>query len=272
MNQATELIEKQTILQSNTSGPFIITKDLGRVNGRNKVRIRFLNTGYECDVLLNNAINHRVKDHTLNAPSSDFSITRFTNYDKYINDLLKQVYRHMIRRCYNEYDEKYNTYGALGVGICNEWVNDINVFLQDVKTLPGFEKYYNNPHLYQLDKDYLQMNIPKNKRIYSKTTCMFLYYQDNTNLKIIDNKQNGLYGITINSAGNYTASIIINKNKITIGTFNNQIAAANAFNYWQLYFHNFELVPLLNSVPYMPPNEFIKYNVRTKETCKIVEI
>ena len=271
MNKATKLIEEQTILQSNNSGPFIIIKDLGRINGRNKVRIKFINTGYEYDVLLNNAINHRVKDPTLNGVSSDFDIARFDNYDIYIDNLLKQIYCHMIDRCHNNKSQKYNTYGEIGIKVCDEWINDINTFLQDAKCLPGFDKFYKNPYLYQLDKDYIQMNIPKHKRIYSKTTCMFLYYQDNSNLKVIENQQDGLYGIEINSAGNFYARIKINGARINIGTFNNQIAAANAFNYWQLYFHNFELIPLLNNVPYMPPDEFIKYNVHTKDICKIVE-
>lgn len=272
MDKITSLIENQTILQSNNSGPFIITKDLGRINGKRRVSIKFTNTDYEYDVLAHNAIDHRVKDSSLKCISNDFNIERFDNYDEYINSLLKQVYRHMMDRCYNINSNKYVSYGASGVSVCDEWVKDINTFLQDARNLPGFEKYYYAPYLYQLDKDYLQMNIPKNKRVYSKTTCMFLYYQDNSNLKIIDTHQNGLYGIEINSAGNFYVRIKINGNRINIGTFNNQIAAANAFNYWQLYFHNFELIPLLNNVPYMPPNEFIKYNVHTKNICEIIEI
>lgn len=272
MDRISQLIENQTILQSNNSGPFIITKDLGKINGRRKVIVKFINTGYEYSVLAHNAIDHRVKDSSLESISMDFDIKRFDDYENYINGLLKQVYRHMIDRCYNINSDKYNSYGASGVYVCDEWVNDINIFLRDARSLPGFKKYYNAPYLYQLDKDYLQMHMPKNKRVYSKSTCMFLYYQDNYNLKIIDSQQNGLYGIEINSAGNFYTRIKINGHRINIGTFNNQIAAANAFNYWQLYFHNFELVPLLNNVPYMPPNEFIKYNVHTKDICKIVKI
>ena len=271
MNKTTKLIEEQTILQSNNSGPFVIIKDLGRINGRNKVRIRFINTGYEYDVLLSAALGCCVKDYTLNGISTDFDISRFDDYDKYINKLLKQVYRHMMDRCYNINIEKYNTYGMLGVKVCNEWVNNIETFLQDARTLPGFEKFYNTPYLYQLDKDYLQMHIPKEQRIYSKETCMFLYYQDNTNLKAIDNNKSGLFGVEINSAGNFYARIKVNGYRFNIGTFSNPIAAANAFNYWQLYFHNFELVPLLNNVTFMPPDEFIKYNVNTKNLCIIVE-
>lgn len=268
-NRLNSLIKNKTILQSNTSGPFIIIKDLGKVNGRNRVIIKFINTGCEKDVLLNNALAHRVKDSSINYVSKDFDYTRIDNYDKYIDELLKQIYRHMIDRCYNKDSKKYISYGNKGIKISNEWLNDINTFINDCKLLYGFDKFYIMPHLYQLDKDYLQMNIPKNERIYSKDTCIFIYYQDNTNLKIIENNiNNDLYGIEINSAGNYYTRIKINGSRINIGTFNNKIAAANAYNYWQLYFHNFELVPLINDVPFMPPNEFIKYNIRPKTMCK----
>lgn len=267
-----DLIDNKTILQSNNSGPFIIIKDLGRVNGRNRVIIRFINTGYECDVLSFNAINHRVKDHTLQSQSNDFNSSRIDDYNKYINDLLKVIYMHMIDRCYNVHSEKYQSYGGIGVTVCDRWKNDINAFLIDAQLLYGFDKFYNNPHQYQLDKDYMQHFIPKQYRKYSKETCIFLYNQDNSNLRIIEQSYNDrMYGIEINSAGNYYVRIKINGKRMVIGTFDDATAAANAFNYWQLYFHNYELIPLLNNVPYMTPNEFIKHNVRTKEICKIVD-
>lgn len=40
-NRLNSLIKNKTILQSNTSGPFIIIKDLGKVNGRNRVIIKY---------------------------------------------------------------------------------------------------------------------------------------------------------------------------------------------------------------------------------------
>lgn len=266
----TNLIINKTILQSNTSGPFIIIEDLGVVNNRQRVIIKFINTNYESNVLLDNALNHRVKDNTLSTVSNDFDYSRIPNYNEYINCILKQTYRHMIDRCYNINSPKYKSYGNIGIKICDRWKN-INNFIYDCSLIDGYNKFYYKPYLYQLDKDYKQINIPKNKRIYSLETCTFLYYQDNSNLKTIDNsKRNDMYGIEINSAGNYHVRIKINGTRLDIGTFTNHIAAANAFNYWQNYFHNFELVPLLNNVPYMHPNEFIKYNTRPKNICKIV--
>lgn len=269
-----QLIENKTILQSNTSGPFIITKNLGIINKRNRVLIKFINTGYEYDVIAYNALDGRVMDKTLNCISNDYDINRYINYENHINNILRTIYSHMIDRCYNTNSQKYSSYGAIGIKVCDKWLQNINTFIDDAKIIDQYNKFYNRPYAYQLDKDYKQIHLPKNQRIYSKNTCIFLSNQDNINIKCIDNKNNGLtkyFGVEINSAGNFYARIKINNVRYNIGTFNNEIAAANAYNYWSMYYHNYELVPLYNDVPYMAPNEFIKYNVNPKELCGIIQ-
>ena len=102
---------------------------------------------------------------------------------------------------------------------------------------------------------------------------MFLHHIDNINLKTIENKQYSLipyFGIEISSSGNYHVRIKNNGIRYDIGTFSDIIAAANAYNYWSIKFHNFELVPLLNDVPYMPPDEFIKFNVNPKQLYSLI--
>ena len=264
------LIQNKTVMQSNTSGPFKIIQNLGCVNGRNRCLIEFINTGSVCDVLTYNATNHRVKDPALKSISNDFDISRFDDYATYLNGLLKTIYSHMIDRCYNINSPKYNSYGALGISVCESWKIDINNFLIDARFIDGFNKFYQRPYLYELDKDYKQINIPKHQRLYSKNTCTFLYYQDNSNLRCIENKKDGYFGVEKTASGNYHARIKINNNRIDIGTFSNPIAAANAYNAFQLKFKNYELVPLLNNVPYMPPQEFVKYNMHVKEVVKVV--
>lgn len=268
------IIDNDRIYQSNTSGPFKIIEDLGFINGRHKCKIKFINTGYEASAITYNATSGRVLDKSLNGQiSNDYDITRFDNYDAHINRLLKMIHIHMIDRCNNIFSDHFNAYGEIGIRVSEEWL-DVNKFIVDARTLDGFDKYYMRPYIYQLDKDYKQQMIPKNQRIYSRETCMFLYVQDNYNLRVIENmKENGTesnyFGVEVNSAGNYYARIKVNGHRLNIGTFNNPIAA-NAFNYWELKFHDFELVPLLNNVPYMPPNEFIKYNVNVKEMMTLI--
>lgn len=264
MSTIDELIQNKTVLQSNTSGPFIIIKNLGCIDSRNRCLIKFINTESICNVMTHNAISHRVKDPALNGISLDFDPNRIDDYELYINNLLKTIYKHMMDRCYNINSNKYLSYGALGVSVCPEWKNNINNFICDARYIDGFNKFYNRPFLYELDKDYKQLNTPKHLKIYSKETCIFLYYQDNINLKCIENKKEGYFGVEKTASGNYHARIEYNHNRIDIGTFNNAIAAANAYNLYQLKIGNYELVPLLNDVQFMPPNEFIKYNVNPK--------
>jgi len=41
---------------------------------------------------------------------------------------LHKVHYHMIERCYNPDDKSYKDYGARGIKICDEWLNDFDTF------------------------------------------------------------------------------------------------------------------------------------------------
>jgi hypothetical protein len=44
------------------------------------------------------------------------------------NEHLYNVWSNMIKRCYNEKSERYYTYGARGITVCDEWKNDFYAF------------------------------------------------------------------------------------------------------------------------------------------------
>lgn len=80
------------------------------------------------------------------------------------------AWRHMIRRCYDKKDKRYNLYGGAGVKVCQEWHNFQN-----------YAKWYNLNHpndgkKYQVDKD---IKIDGNK-LYSPDTCIFATPQENS--------------------------------------------------------------------------------------------
>ena len=131
--------------------------------------------------------------------------------------------------------------------------------------------------LYQLDKDYLQLNIPMNERIYSPNTCIFLHFKDNINIRYIEEKMNNpalskYFGVTPSKPlGTFTVHLIVNNNYIYRGTYDDEIVAANVYNYWYEYYHNYELIPLLNNVPYVPMEEWILHNRNPKTMCEIIE-
>ena len=261
------------IFQSNVSGPFKMIEWIGVINCHAKIRIKFINTGYEKVVQLRNALDGKVRDDTLTKYSDDFDPSRMDNYDNYIIGKLKSMYDKLITRCTNKNSPVYRFYGERGVKVCDRWLESFDNFLEDIVQVDRFEKFYDRPYLYSLDKDYKQLHLSKNQRVYSKETCIFLNHNDNSNVAKIEFRMHnqGYFGVTVNKAGNYAAGITLSNNTFFyIGTFSNEIAAANAFNYWYEYFHNYEIIPLFNNVPYMPPDEFIKYNVAPKIMCEIV--
>ena len=80
----------------------------------------------------------------------------------------------MIHRCSNS-----PAYAGRGVKICEEWYN-FEIFKKDIINLPGWQYKLNDPLNYDLDKDLFQFNLPHNKRVYSKNTCIWLHKSLNT--------------------------------------------------------------------------------------------
>lgn len=52
----------------------------------------------------------------------------FNKYNGLSGTRLCAAYRSMIRRCYNENDKSYSDYGARGIIVCDEWLNDFQAF------------------------------------------------------------------------------------------------------------------------------------------------
>lgn len=44
------------------------------------------------------------------------------------SDRLYHIWRSMKQRCYNEHRKDYKNYGARGIKVCNEWLNDYEKF------------------------------------------------------------------------------------------------------------------------------------------------
>ena len=231
-------------------GPYRIISYIGRDHESKKlVRIKFLNTGYEYNVYLKQAISGNVKDNTISyndrrTPYLENNI----EYNRIIKTILYQRWNEMMDRCYNENNKGFKKYGAIGISVSKEWHNFQN-YLNDMPNIKNFNRFYYNPDYYNLDKDYLQQNIPRSKRIYSFSTCIFLSIIDNTNLSIRE-KYKGPYGIKFLNDGNYAVKININGSIKLFGVYNNLNAALNEYNYFYSRYVHYELVPLLNHIDY----------------------
>lgn len=266
-------IDFDKLYNSNNYGKFKFISIVGNINNHIRVIIEFTNTGNRKEVQLQNAFIGEVCDDkaTFRTP---LKTKDADNPDKYIEYCIYGTWKNMMDRCFNIKSNAYKNYGYIGITVSDEWKIYDN-FRKDVENLPQFNKFYNNPRVYNLDKDYLQQNVPINKRVYSKETCMFLHYTDNCNLRTIEYKRNNpnlsskYYGVFLYK-GLYSVNICINNNNIFLGAYTNEIVAANVYNYWSEYYHNYELIRLYNDVPYIDKSEFIKYNKRSKILANII--
>lgn len=254
-------IEFNKIYNSIYYGPYQIIAYLGRDQESKKVvRIRFLNTGYEYDVLHKMVKTGQVKDYSVDYHNRSMTIDK-DEYNNHIVKILKSRWKTMMERCYNPNSSSYQAYGAIGVTVCDIW-HHFEVFLASITSVKNYHRFYADPTNYNLDKDFYQLDKPKEQRIYSPNTCIFLSAVDNSNLSVMEHHE-GYYGIRQVKSGNYTIIFSTGNDRRSFGTYSNLIAALNDYNYYYLKYGNYELVPLLNrGIPYMCHAEAMQYIVK----------
>lgn len=259
------------IYYSNSNGSYKIINEEESSKGIRRVRIKFIDTGNERVIALGHALSGEIKD--LYKPAV-YGIGYMGNARS--SNQLYVSWSCMMTRCYGKNDPSYSSYGMIGVRVEERW-HCFEYFAEDAKLLPGYDKYINDPRNYQLDKDYLQLNIPKSQRIYSRNTCVFISGADNNNLHALEHNRDNInamqskyIGVTKSSPNTWSSVIRINSRKYYIGTFNSEVAAANAYNYFSNKYGKGELIKLHNECEYMSPAEFINYNTHTKIMFKNV--
>lgn len=266
----------ETIFRSKFYGDYKIIKDLGIIDNRRFVKVKFLTTGYEKDVRYDNAINGiGIRDPyypKLYNIGYSGNVQDIRNKHKRAYDRWHKI----ISRCYNPNDKDYKRYGAIGVTVDQRWHSFEN-FLNDLPNLPVYGTPDPTFELldYQIDKDYLQKDIPKEQRIYSKDTCILMTPRDNANLKLIDNsecKVNNYFGV-YKSYNRYYPTIMHNGIVYKLGIYDDEIAAANAYNYHYKSLNSNSNISIdtINDVPYMSYEEFSKYDKR-KLICPVSKI
>lgn len=233
---------------SNNFGQFTIIDEIDDYNSKERIfQIKFLNTGYITNASLPAITHGCVKDYLVPVVAGvgylgyvQGPITKEPYYRYY------KAWNDMINRCYNIEDKDYPLYGGIGITVDPSW-HCFETFFEDIHYIPGYELKELYPSIYQLDKDYLQINIPKNQRIYSKYTCMWLSKHDNVMIMNRDNpNSSGYYGVYFKD-NSYCTRI----NNTTYGRFTNPEAAAYLFNILYPIFNQnniFANVQILNNV------------------------
>ena len=57
------------------------------------------------------------------------SAKKYDDKTKVFRKRLQYIYYQMKQRCYDKNNPAYSNYGARGIKICQEWLNDINIFI-----------------------------------------------------------------------------------------------------------------------------------------------
>lgn len=125
-----------------------------------KIRIKFLHTGYERDVMSKEVKNGAVKDLMYPSIAGVGYIGEGYFKTRHDHKLHYQTWLDMIKRCYKPKDDMTaKTYR--GVTVCEEWHNYQN-----------FAKWFDENYIegFKLDKDFKVLG----NKVYSPTTCVFL--------------------------------------------------------------------------------------------------
>lgn len=153
-----------TLHSSNGSGDFILLEKQGK-----KCIIRFVTTGFVTTALWDNLKVGKVKDPYF---KSCYGVGHLGEFKKVAYwKQAKQLWRNMLRRCYNE--TGVSSYTKKGVTVDDRWLCFAD-FLEDLPKLDNFEFWLSahngKTEKYDLDKDYRI----KGNTVYSRDACMFL--------------------------------------------------------------------------------------------------
>ena len=174
-------IDYNKVYSTKTHGNYKIIENLGYKNNDSRlwVKIKFLATEHKKDIRYD-YIGHDIIDPYYPSVLGIAHIGEGVgaknkykaDYDRWTN---------MIRRVYCPDDKDYCNYGAKGVRVDKRWLSFANYY-NDIKKLPGYRFKQMYPNDFQLDKDYLQQNIPPSQRVYSKNTCCWVHKSINSKL------------------------------------------------------------------------------------------
>ena len=253
-------------------GPYTILSYEGKnEKGLQLVKIRFEISRNEYVVTYKSIFENKAYDRDVprDALIPTIEMTPPAIYTRLIDLNLKRRWEDMMDRCYNINAPNYSLYGGQGVRVIPFW-HDLNTFLNTVREVKQFNKYFYYPSNYSIDKDYLQQNVPKDKRFYSPITCIFLSNADNANMAAIEKGWNqryfGIVEYTSKRANEqrYVVSFRAKGKERYFGAYSNLAAALAVYKHWYMIYADYELIPLFNKntgVPYMSFEEAQKYLV-----------
>ncbi len=130
---------------------------------------------------------------------------------------LNNIFHGMKNRCYNKKSSKYKMYGAAGIIVCNEWINNYENFAKWAR---------NNGYT-----DNLTIDRIDGSKGYSPNNCRWTSGNIQAqNTKVIMSTNSSGYRGVKRSCGKYRATINHNNTRHHLGVFDNKVDAAIAYN------------------------------------------
>lgn len=165
------------IFQNKSNQEFKVNKFLSSDSKNKYYEIEFLKTGYKKTVTKSQIKRGYLKDPFEPSVAGVGYLGSFNGNAKKTNKYYS-VWHNMLNRCYNPKHREFKRYGELGITVCEEWHN-FATFYEEIKMIEGYdEEEFLNGTIY-LDKDMKQIDLPKEERIYSLQTCVFLTAEKN---------------------------------------------------------------------------------------------
>ena len=281
-----KFMDPNTVYHSKNYGDYVYLEEAGYKyldNGKRTrlVKIRFIKTGYEKVVSFTQAYQGKVADPYY---PKIYGVGYLGNLEG-VNYTSSEygMWHNVLSRLYNPNNKSYYRYGGAGVTIDPRWHSFEN-FIKDLPLLPGYFQYRSNYDKvsWQLDKDILQANVPINQRIYSKDTCMFVPADRNTRMMNVDynkagNTSSAFFGVHKLANGNFQSRIMISGFDIFLGTYRNELAAANIYNHTISRIIPNVDTKFINKVPFMSIEDCLhfknkKYPIKLPPGVSIPEI
>lgn len=140
-------------------------------------------------------------------------------HKKELRKRFSKIKKNLVQRVYNTKDPSYKYYGGDGVEMDLKWKNDLNSFINDVTSLPGYDESLFMKGELSLDKDYLG-----NSKRYDKYSCCWVSKAVNNKNK--PHQQNRF--VVINSITGDILGYFTNQSEVAriIGTYQANISKA----------------------------------------------
>lgn len=148
---------------------------------------------------------------------------------KWNNHRIGNIFNAMKQRCYNKNDKNYRWYGAKGVKVCNEWLNNPETF-EEWSLQNGYA-------------DELTIDRVDEDKDYSPDNCRWIPHVDNTKYKSTTSMIN--VDGEVHSGIDWSKILGLGRNRIN--TYIRQYGLNNVIEFIRRYLKNPDLKPINNN-------------------------